>query len=81
MNELSQVRAKSRSDPREQIFAFYGLCRVLLQPLPNYNSSPSEVYRKFAVDVITTTRSLSTLNSIEVRSTSTQIHVPSWVPD
>jgi hypothetical protein len=81
MNKLSQVRAKSRSDPRDQIFAFYGLCRVLPQPLPNYNSSPSEVYRIFAVDAIKTTRSLSILNGIEVGSTSKQIHVLFWVPD
>jgi hypothetical protein len=81
MNKLPEVRAKKCSDPRDRIFAFYGLCRASPQPLPDYRSSPSEVYRKFAVEAIRITRSLSILNDIEVRSRSTQIQVPSWVPD
>jgi hypothetical protein len=79
VKNLTGLRVKKCTDPRDRIFALYGLCRVSPQPLPNYNLTTSEVYRRFTVDAIRITRSLAILNDIEFRST--KIRVPSWVPD
>ncbi|KAH7396766.1 heterokaryon incompatibility protein-domain-containing protein [Phaeosphaeria sp. MPI-PUGE-AT-0046c] len=81
LKKLTTSRNKKTSDPRDKVFALYGLCCSEPQPLPDYALSPAEVYRMYAVETIRATRSLAILSQVEVRSKSSEITVPSWVPD
>jgi len=81
MSTLPVVRPRKSSDPRDKLFALYGLCSSLPKPLPDYTLSTSEVYRRFTVDTIRITRSLDVLHEIEVKSTPSGISLPSWVPN
>lgn len=81
LKKLTTSRNKRSSDPRDKIFALYGLCCCEPQPKPDYKLSKAEVYRAYAMDTIQATRSLAILSQVEVRSQSSTIAVPSWVPD
>ena len=81
MDTLPSVRTKQCTEPRDKIFALYGLCRSIPRPLPDYTLTASEVYRAFVVNTITTTHSLDVFQEIDVRSTSLGTSLPSWVPD
>jgi hypothetical protein len=81
LKTLPDLRSKKCTDPRDRIFSLYGLCCAVPQPLPDYTLTTSEVYLRFTVDAIRTTRSLNILSEIEARSNSSEMHLPSWVPD
>ena len=80
---LPVVRDKASSDPRDKIFALYGLRGLETRVAPDYTQSTSTVYRQFAADMIHTTSSLDVLHERETRAMCSEsgIDLPSWVPD
>lgn len=81
LKKLTTSRNKRTSEPKDKVFALYGLCCAEPQPRPDYKLSVAEVYRTYAINTIRATNSLAILSQVEVRSQSSQVALPSWVPD
>ena len=80
-NLMLSGRACGTADPRDRVYAMYGVLGELgLQlPLPDYNKTKEDVYWQFTITACEATQSLKLLELISfVDSAQT---VPSWVPD
>jgi Heterokaryon incompatibility protein (HET) len=88
---LYQMRFKSATNPRDYFFCIYGvvsrLCKIpqpeLPNPLisPNYKKTATEVYTANIKSLISHSKSLLLLSSVDDRSLGRRTDLPSWVPD
>ncbi|KIM99252.1 hypothetical protein OIDMADRAFT_30871 [Oidiodendron maius Zn] len=80
---LSLVLALDRvaTDPRDKIFAFYGIFHNynIDFPVPDYSKSAAEVFAEAAISVIKSAKSLLILSL--VNNNDRLPRLPSWVPD
>ncbi|KAI1284706.1 hypothetical protein F5Y07DRAFT_405452 [Xylaria sp. FL0933] len=77
---LDMGRKAKQFDPRDKVYGLLGMLEDKVHVLPDYRLSLSEVYRKFAEDVIKATGSLSIIYQSAANRTAGPSW-PSWVPD
>ncbi|KAL8764777.1 MAG: hypothetical protein Q9209_007886 [Squamulea sp. 1 TL-2023] len=82
---LDPCRSYQSTDPRDKIIALLGLIapgEQVIQALePNYSQSAAVYFREVTGALIVHHRSFNLLAMVEARSASTDISLPSWVPD
>src|SRR5438046_2201593 len=59
------VRTRQASDPRDKVFALYGLCDGGSAAVPNYTLSTAQVYCEFALKSVVELQSLDVLHEVE----------------
>lgn len=87
-------RAWNATDPRDNVFAMYGLAERMLQgssteltvrpKSPDYSKTVAQVYVEYAEYILATSQNLQLLSSVEDkshRSAELSDSLPSWVPD
>ena len=78
---LMRFRYSLASDPRDKVYALYGLARVIPSSLtPNYYLTVTEAYKEVAIAILKTTRDLR-LFSAQRANTNVANMLPTWVPD
>jgi hypothetical protein len=80
---LNSFRKFHATDPRDKVFALYGLLQTTLdksQLVCDYHSSPGNVFIKVAENILGSCRTLDILSSPH-GSTNLSKSLPSWVPD
>ena len=81
VSALRWVNLQRCADPRDKIFALYGLLHRICAsfPAPNYTKSVDHVYREVAVSVIVKEGAPELLTlACELRG---QMSLPTWIPD
>jgi hypothetical protein len=82
VEQLFSCRALSASDPRDKVFAVFGLFSSShsnnLDFEPNYLLDTDQVYKRLATAALRITCNLDILSIPRVQETS---HLPTWVPD
>lgn len=81
VSTLPAVRDRGSTDPRDKIFALYGLCNTVDRPLPDYTLPTAELYSAFAFSTIITTQSFDLLHEVEPQANPFGKSLPSWTPD
>jgi hypothetical protein len=78
---FGQARRKEASDPKDKVFALYGLCTELgvLMPHPDYAKSLSQIYSEATKSIIEHDEELDVLYMINTPRRI--VNLPSWVPD
>lgn len=82
---LQLYRDSFVTDPRDRIFAFWGLASDFgpreLRMSPDYGVSVELIYRSFAVALLSASNNLGLLSVPRCTPTSDALDLPSWVPD
>jgi heterokaryon incompatibility protein (HET) len=82
---LLRQRSKSSSEKIDKLFAFHGLFKPgsvgALATMPDYNLTCLEAYKRFASEILTSSRNLDILSVPRATETSEIGDLPSWVPD
>jgi hypothetical protein len=78
---FATARRKEATDPKDIIFALYGLCTELgvQMPTPEYNKTLEQIYCEATKAIIRFDRNLEVLYYIN--TPRRRIELPSWVPD
>jgi len=78
---FDKVRRKNATDPKDKVFALYGLCKELgmLMPHPDYTKDLRQIYSEVAKSIIQHDAKLSILYM--VNTPRRRDDLPSWVPD
>jgi len=78
---LASAREKKATEPKDKIFALFGMMKELEfdLPLPDYQKSLEQIYTEAAVACINHDRCLHIL--FEAPSDNRRSELPSWVPD
>jgi hypothetical protein len=76
---LHHTQHSSCSDPRDKLYAILGLCDSMDDVEVDYSTSVSSVYRKWALNRISRTRSLDIFSACV--DSGRVIGQPSWVPN
>ncbi|KAI6084620.1 heterokaryon incompatibility protein-domain-containing protein [Hypoxylon rubiginosum] len=78
---VHHTRIRHATDPKDKIFAIYGISQKLGKPLPSpdYTESISMVYAKATAEIMRQDNSLWPLDN--VWSGNRRTDLPSWVPD
>lgn len=78
------ARALQLKDPRDRIYAFVDLAKDSthqLRIVPNYNDTPSKVYRDFATDYMLTIRDVDLLHYVKHDEGSLKSTSMTWAPN
>jgi hypothetical protein len=82
---LFRYRRWASTDPRDKIYAFFGVAAEDVKRLSgfttDYNLSTRQVYKQLVADVINKTQSLALLAVPSAASGLNPLNLPSWVPD
>src|SRR5204863_9740922 len=91
LNLLRDTRNFEATDPRDKIFALYGIAEGLYEQdgnrntlslfQPDYTKPVEHVYREFTRILITHTKCLDILSLCGNHATNRIRNLPSWVPD
>jgi len=86
LNLVCLARPSTATDPRDKIFAVYGLLDDSQgYPVkPDYSSPAEDIYRRFAVQQMTGSGRLDILRFaglLTFKKTASKLVLPSWVPD
>jgi hypothetical protein len=77
LNFIMTSRDTKCADPRDSAFAFQGIHPKSMAITPDYEATVAEIFGRFTLRVIRTTRSLKILE----QACSDNNDLPSWVPD
>lgn len=86
-NLLRMARKFQATDPRDKLFALYGLAGDIPGPRENpafeidYSKPASEIYRRFVLGHLNLYGSPDILIDVDESQTGTVGELPSWVPD
>jgi len=84
LNLVRLTRSSQATDPRDKIFAVYGMLGKQAYPVePDYTKSVEDIYTRFAVEQIRKSGSLDILPLAESSRSGSNLGLglPSWVPD
>lgn len=76
---VSWYRHRQSSDPRDKVFALFGLTKPVFRDMVDYSLTKREVYTKFTRACILDSGGLSPLARIQEQDRD--MDLPSWVPD
>ena len=81
INVLAQTRDKGSKDPKDKVFALFGVSKELglALPSPDYANSVEQIYTQTAKACIEFDKDLDIL--MQVPNTKSTFSLPSWVPD
>jgi hypothetical protein len=78
---LNQFSHHDATDPKDKVYGLLGLAQDVLTISPDYKKSVRKVYMDAARKIIETNNDLNILRSCLFSNASTNINLPSWVPD
>jgi hypothetical protein len=78
---FGQARSKEATDPKDKVFALYGLCKELgvLMPDPDYTQCLNKIYSEVTKSIVEHDEDLDVLYMINTPRRCGNL--PSWVPD